>query len=206
MTNPILQTHPTSVYFWNSEAYHSGKYNLIINQGSTGSSKTFSILQLLITIALAEKKDIQIMGPSSKRLGRGALKDFIKIMHEMDLWKDIDWHDTKSRATFKTGVTIEFFPLDDPDIARGPRRQIGFINEANLVPEAVYVQLRMRTKEVMFLDFNPADNFCYIYPLIDAKNPKTCYIHSTYRDNQYCAPDVIEYVNSLSPDMFRVYA
>lgn len=195
----------TDVFGWNKEAYDSGKYSLIINQGSSSSSKTYSIIQLLITIAYQEKKEIQICGPSYNRLARGAMKDFRKIMESWGLFKKEEWHDTKSKYTFPSGSYIEFFPLDSADIARGPRRDICFINEANLIAPSVFEQLNLRTNNVMFVDFNPADNYSYLYNLIDSDKPDIKFIKSTYKDNHFLDQRTIDAIEALPPDMFRIY-
>ena len=49
----------TDIFFKNLEAYEA-KHNLIINQGSTGSSKTWSVLQLLYTIAKFSEEGLVI--------------------------------------------------------------------------------------------------------------------------------------------------
>ena len=44
---------------------------------------------------------------------------------------------------------------------RGPRRDILFINEANNVPYETFVQLEIRTREVIWIDYNPVAEFWY---------------------------------------------
>jgi phage terminase large subunit len=219
-----VQVKPTKVFFWNKQAYDSG-YSLIINQGASSSSKTYSILQLLITIAASTKTDIQICAPSYNRLSRGAMKDFKRIMQDdWKIWNRGKWNETKSTFSFANGSVIEFFPLDDANVAKGPRRDICYINEGNLIALSVYEQLMMRTNKCMFIDFNPSDNSCYLYTLADKAKmyvsregieindngePDICFIKSVYKDNDYIEPKTKKYLEGLqvdNPQLYRIYA
>lgn len=179
-----LRIKATPVFWANKAAYESGKYRRIINQGSTRSSKTYSVVQLLITIAASQKnKQISITSPSLPHLKKGARKDFLEIMENWQLFREDEFNRTDNKYTFaKTGSYIEFFGSDEAGKARGPGRDILFINEANLLDEQVYIQLALRTKETVFLDFNPADEYNYVYQLIDLDESK--FIHSTYLNNR----------------------
>ena len=172
----------TPVFEANKNAYDSGKYRVIANQGSTRSSKTFSLCQLLPVIALSEKKEITVCSPSLPHLKRGARKDFLDIIKDWGLYNDDDFNKTDNVYRFpKTGSYIEFFGADEVQKLRGPGRDILYINEANLLSHAAYVQLSLRTKDVCFIDFNPADEYSWVYDVADAEG--NLLIHSTYKNN-----------------------
>jgi phage terminase large subunit len=83
-----------------------------IVQGGTSSSKTFSIL--LILIAYCQKypnNEVSIVSESIPHLKRGALKDFIKILASRNEFK----HDSLNRSDLKyyfpNGSYIEFFSV-----------------------------------------------------------------------------------------------
>ncbi|HYH14832.1 MAG TPA: hypothetical protein VD794_06425 [Flavisolibacter sp.] len=71
---PIVEINTTPVFWANKEAYDSGKYRAIANQGSTRSSKTYSLSQLMVDIASGGKnmltgkpygfKSISVVSPS----------------------------------------------------------------------------------------------------------------------------------------------
>jgi phage terminase large subunit len=198
----------TPVYRANQRAYKEG-YRRIINQGSTRSSKTFSIVQLLIRIALSNnKKEISIVSPSLPHLKMGAMKDFLDIMDDWEFYNDNHFHKTDSIYTFPdTKSTIQFFGAEDAKRVRGPGRDILYINEANLVPEKSYKQMALRTRETVFLDFNPADDYSYVYDLIDKENTK--FIHSTYLNNLGNLPqeiiDEIEDLKNADQNLWKVF-
>ena len=132
----------TPVFTANLEAYNEKKYRVIANQGSSRSSKSYSIAQLLIKIAIEEKKHITVCSPSLPHLKRGARKDFLDILKATNLYSDNDFNKTDNIYKFPaTGSTIEFFGADETNKLRGPGRDILFINEANLLPREAYTQL-----------------------------------------------------------------
>ena len=172
----------TPVFGANKRAYDSGKYRVIANQGSTRSSKTFSICQLLIVIALKEKKQITFCSPSLPHLKRGARKDFLDILKDWGLYVDSDFNKTDNIYKFpSTGSYVEFFGADEVDKLRGPGRDILYINEANLISMESYTQLALRTKGTIFIDFNPADEYSWVYNVADLQT--NILIHSTYLNN-----------------------
>ena len=71
----------TNVFERNILAYEKPS-QLIINQGGTSSSKTYSILQLLFLIALLQKKPriISVVSFALPHLKLGAIRDFNNIL------------------------------------------------------------------------------------------------------------------------------
>ncbi len=130
-------------------------------QGGTSASKTISILLTLIDKAQRDTTPTltSIVSESTPHLKRGAIRDFKNIMQAHNYWKDSAWNATNSIYTFETGSQIEFFSADMPDKLRGARRDRCFINEANNVPLDAFDQLEVRTKEFIYLDWNPTNEF-----------------------------------------------
>lgn len=160
-------------------------------QGGTSSSKTVSILLILIGLAQSDKEPTlaSVVSESFPHLKRGAMRDFKQIMTEHKYWKDALWNATDCIYTFETGSKIEFFSVDQPDKVRGPRRDRLFINEANNVPYEAFDQLEVRTKEFVYLDWNPVTEFWFyneVKPRDDADH-----IILTYRDNEALSPEIV---------------
>lgn len=130
--------------------------------GGTSASKTISILIWLIDYAQSNKgKKIDIMSESYPHLEDGAIKDFKSIMIDRGYWKDERWNSTKHVYEFETDSIIKFISIDKLGKAHGPRRDVLFINEANNIQYGIYEQLEVRTKEVIWLDWNPTNEFWY---------------------------------------------
>src|SRR5258708_29253871 len=92
-------------------------------QGGTASSKTISILPLLIDYANTDEKPTitSIVSESFPHLRRGAMRDFQNIMEAHHYFDENRWDKTNSVYTFETGSKIEFFSADQSDKVRGPR-------------------------------------------------------------------------------------
>jgi len=178
----------TRIFGLNNEAWLSGKRRAL-NEGGTYSSKTWSILQLLILIAQHTKHPllISIVSESLPHLKRGAIRDFFKILDESQD-NNPRYNKTEHTYTFGNGV-IEFFGADEADKVRGPRRDILFINEGNNVPWETARGLDIRTKLFTFVDWNPVSEFwAHEYESAGKLIPgwlydeDSAYIHSTYKD------------------------
>jgi phage terminase large subunit len=154
-----------------------------IVQGGTSSSKTFSIIPLLISYAIENPmSEISIVSESIPHLKRGAIKDFQKIMILCDLYKDSQMNKSYLKYRFKNGSYIEFFSVDQPDKLRGARRDILFVNECNNIDFESYQQLSVRTKKFIYLDYNPTNEFWVHTELMN--DIDTDFVVLTYKDNE----------------------
>jgi phage terminase large subunit len=162
-----------------------------IVQGGTSSSKTFSIIPILIQYALQEpNSEISIVAESIPHLKRGCIRDFIKIMVWLNSYKDQNFNKSDLKYKFSNGSYIEFFSADQPDKLRGARRDILFINECNNVHFEAYNQLAIRTKKFIYLDYNPTQEFWVHTELI--KDPDSDFIILTYKDNEALDPAIVK--------------
>jgi phage terminase large subunit len=176
-----LKIKATPVFYANKKAYEEG-YPIICNEGGSRSSKSYSVVQLLIHIAISKPNTrISMVSHSLPHIKRGVYRDFKNILEQWGIWDEKDFRYTDFIYTFKNGSYIELFGLEDPDKAKGPARDILFVNEANLISKALFDQLLIRTTGQSFLDWNPADFISWVYEVAD--NPKNKRIHSTYLNN-----------------------
>ena len=203
-----LKIKATPVFYANKKAYEEG-YPVICNEGGSRSSKSYSVVQLLIHIAISNPNTrISMVSHSLPHIKRGVYRDFKGIMEQWNIWDEKDFRYTDFIYTFKNGSYIELFGLEDPDKAKGPARDILFVNEANLISKALFDQLLIRTTGQVFLDWNPADFISWVYEVAD--NPQNKRIHSTYLNNISNLSDSqirnIEQYKDLPDDfMWKVY-
>lgn len=182
---------------------------IICNEGGTRSSKTYSILQLLIYFMYKgnmKHKTISVVSESLPHLKRGAMKDTLDIIKTEGLYDEKFHNKTDNKYTINTN-TIEFFGAEDYTKVTGAGRDFLFLNECNNVNWQVFQQLQMRTKILTFLDWNPTSTFWFHEYLKDQDN--VGYIHSTYKDNQFVSKNTIELLNSMKdkdPNFYKVYA
>lgn len=199
---------PSSVLFTTYKAYQQG-WPIICNEGGSRSGKSYSTIQILVSIATTEpNKRISIVSHSLPHIKRGAWRDLKQILEKTGNYYE-DWMRwTDFVYTFPNGSYIELFGLEDEGKARGPGRDILFINEANLISKPVFDQLAMRTVGTIFLDWNPADFRSWVYDVAD--DPKNCCIHSTYLDNIHNLSEqqiayIEGYKTAADPFMWKVY-
>lgn len=203
-----LRTKATPVFYANKKAYESG-FPIICNEGGSRSSKSYSIVQLLIHLANTTPKiRISIVSHSLPHIKRGVYRDFRKIMEDWLLWSDSKFSYSDYIFTFDNGSYIELFGLEDDSKARGPARDILFINEANLIKKSLYEQLLIRTTGQVFLDWNPADFVSWVYEVAD--KPQNKRIHSTYLNNisnltTSQIANIEQYKNLPDDFMWKVY-
>lgn len=182
--------------------YHSDK-RVIINQGGTGSSKTWSVLQLIIALCWqaymnGEQILISIFSTSLPHLKKGAYRDFKEILRSHNLYSD-DNHNKTDHIYTLFGSEIEFIGLDDPDKARGPRRDYAYLNEANLLTKEHYRQIAQRTRQQVFLDLNPSDNYSWVYEMADSGDEDIEVIVSNYKDNPFLSEGEKKEIERLVP-------
>jgi len=200
-----MNSQTTAIFSRNLAAFNEGKRRAC-NEGGTSSSKTWSILQLLIYFAQTADRPllISVVSESFPHLSRGCIRDFRNILG--DAWQDSRWSKSHHIYTFGNGV-IEFFSADEPSKLRGGRRQILFLNEANNVPYDGFKELDIRTELFTFLDWNPVSEFWAHESLIG--RDENAYIHSTYLDARELLPDAvvknIESNKDTDPNWWNIY-
>jgi len=161
-------------------------------QGGTSASKTVSIVLWLIALAQSDKKPTltSIVSESFPHLKRGVMRDFLMIMQEHGYFVDKRWNKSDYTYTFETGSKIEFFSVDQPSKVRGPRRDRLFINEANNIPYEAFDQLEVRTKDFIYLDWNPTNEF-WFYEEVKSRDD-TELIILTYLDNEALSKEIVD--------------
>ena len=167
------------------------KKRVRIVRGGTSSSKTFSIIPMLITYAVQNKGvEISIVAESIPHLRRGAIRDFLKIMDMVGMYKDDNWNKSSLTYTYSNGSFIEFFSADQPDKLRGARRDVLFVNECNNIDWESYYQMAIRTRKFIYLDYNPVAEFWVDTELMDDKDSDMVVL--TYKDNEALDESIVK--------------
>lgn len=199
---------------------YESMYRININRGGTSSSKTGSLIRLFLLWLVTGRLDasrsfesgtLSIVRKYSATLTKSVQRDFEALLDEYDLRKTVDVN--KSEKTYRYGKRIiEFIGIDDPQKARGPRRDILYCNEANELTREDFFQLFIRTKYKTFLDFNPDDEDIWINTELEQKRSikekDVNVIVSTYRDNPFLEKamvDEIERLERTDPQYWKIY-
>lgn len=191
----------------NADALATGKYRIIANKGGTRSTKTWSLLQLMLIIATSQKVLISIVSESMPHLRKGAMRDMERILDNAKLVEDKHYqrNRTENTLTFPNGGMIEFFSVDSYTKVHGAQRDYLFINECNNIEWEIYRQLAIRTSKVVFLDWNPRSAFWWDERLEGRGD--SILIKSTYLDNPFLSASQIAEIESNKGDenWWRVY-
>jgi len=174
--------------------------------GGTSASKTVSIMIWLISYAQTyPNKVISVVSESYPHLKRGAMRDFLSIMESQHNFQDNRWNKTESVYTFETGSIIEFFGVESWEKVKGARRDVLFINEANHITYETFTQMEVRTKETIFLDWNPEALF-WFYTKVKNR-PDVDFITLTYKDNEALDQQIVDTIEARRSDVqwFKVY-
>lgn len=185
---------------------------VLLVQGSTRSSKTWSTLQALNVVASKSKRKrkISVVSESLPHLKAGAITDFENMLTSEGTWRDSQWHDTNKRYSYAKGA-IEFFSASDMGRVTGPSRDWLYVNEGINIDWKVYQQLAARTTEKIIVDFNPAYEFWGHTNLLqntDWPAGSIKLIKSTYRDNDMLTAAQIMDIESnrnIDPEWWKVY-
>lgn len=145
------------------------------------------------------------MSESMPHLRKGAMRDFLNIMQEHNYFQESQWEKTNSIYTFPNGSIIEFFGVESWEKVKGARRDILFVNEANHISFETFTQLEIRTKKIIWLDWNPENEFWW-YTDVQPNNDVD-FLTLTYLDNEGCPPEIVQSIESRRNNInwFKVY-
>jgi phage terminase large subunit len=180
--------------------------------GGTSASKTISILLILIDKCQSAANNnqqllVSVVSESLPHLKRGVMRDFLNIMEGHGYFSDPSWNRTDFIYSFSPTVRMEFFGVDTPDKVRGPRRDILFMNEANNCPFESFEQLEVRTKQEIWLDWNPTNEFWFYSEILPYRAEDLDFITLTYKDNESLDAAIVKSIEARkhNTNWWKVY-
>ena len=184
---------------------------ICVLQGGTRSGKTYSILLGLIEFAYKNKGKglyITIARKTFPALRGTAMRDFFEILKKENLY-DERLHNKSSSLYALYGNYFEFISVDQPARVRGRKRDILFLNECNEFGFEEYTQLALRTTYKIIIDFNPSEEYHWLYTqIIDADRDDVDFHVSTYKDNPFLEESTIseiERLKEVDENLWRVF-
>lgn len=168
-------------------------------EGSSGSSKTFSVIQYLIEKAMTERITITGFRDDQTTCKDSIVADFMRVMGEQfHQWRDSCWNSQRMEYKFPNGSLMQFRGANFPSKLHGPRRQIAWLNEVMEISYEAYRQIVMRTSDKVILDWNPSLNTHWVFEKV-LKRDDVHYVHSTYRDNPLLPANAVAEIEALEP-------
>jgi phage terminase large subunit len=181
---------------------------ILVEQGGTRSGKTYNILMWLIFDYCRSNKGkiVSIVRKTFPAIRASVMRDFFEILVNAQLYVEEN-HNKSSNEYQLFGNTIEFVSVDQPQKIRGRKRNLLFLNEANELSLEDWRQLLLRTTGRVILDYNPSDEFHWIYEEVLTRDDCE-FRQTTYKDNKFLEPEVvaeIERLKDIDENYWRVY-
>lgn len=190
------------------------KKKYIVCQGGGDAGKTVTILQRLALKCINKGKRLATVAsmtiPAAKA---GALRTFQKYVVP-DVQNYIHkYNETDRTYTFYNNSKLEFKSYEDELAAQGSERDDLFVNECNHQPYNIFWQLKRKTRDQIFLDYNPVSPFWVHDKLLKRSEDDREYFNKVqlyivdHRHNPFLSVEDHEaYENIADPDLFRVYS
>jgi len=222
MTSNSIDFLATKVFKDIWTASQSGNYKLIVEEGSSRSSKTWSNFQNLFldlfenplttcTILRDTQKscreivEIDWVKWLSDPMGRKkelenkkiTVVEFDAYLKKESLLKYFLRNKTNHTWTFlHNNSFIRFTGLDDEDDAMGMTQDICWINEPYKFSHEVYKQLSQRTSKYILFDWNPKQTH---WVNEEKRKENTITLFSTFEDNPFCPIESKIQIQSYQP-------
>lgn len=166
----------------------SRKYRYIIHEGSSRSSKTYSIIDCFDLYARSEKnKRMTVWRDTRIDCKKTVLTDALKHHKRTSRYKvGYDFNKTESIFTYINDSTVEIHGTDDEETVHGLTQDAAWLNEPYKISRDTFDQIDQRTSDFVVLDWNPKKDH-WIDDL--KKDPRAIVIKSTFRDNPFCPPE-----------------
>lgn len=184
----------TIVFQKNWDAIHAldengeRKYKYIINEGSSRSSKTYSLIDCYDLYARSkENKRLTVWRDTKTDCRKTVLVDILKHHKTTSRYKvGYGFNKTESIFTYQTDSTVEIHGTDDEETVHGLTQDAAWINEPYKISRETFDQIDQRTSDFIFLDWNPKKDH-WIDDL--KKDSRAIVIKSTFKDNPFCPPE-----------------
>lgn len=179
--------------------YNAGT-RVIVNEGSSRSTKTFSIIQFLIMQAL-NVPGTRITASRAKLtwLKATVIPDFKEVMRDhFNEWDENAWSISESIYRYPNESEFAFVGIDEKQKLHGRKQDYAWVNEAVEIERPEFLQLALRTTKQLILDYNPAYESHWIYDQVIPRDDCTL-IKSTYKDNPFLLPEIKQEIERLEP-------
>ena len=192
----VFEQNWNAIHAVNSDG--SRKYRYIINEGSSRSSKTFSLIDCYDLYARANKnKRLTVWRNTKVDCKKTVLNDVLRHLKSTDRYCQGNvYNKTESILSYNTGSTFEIHGTDDENTVMGLTQSAAWLNEPYAISKTVFDQIDQRTSDFIFLDWNPKQSH-FIEDL--KKDPRSLLIKSTFRDNPFCPEESRNKILSYQP-------
>ena len=184
----------------------------IVLQGGRRSTKSFTVLQVLIDDSITNQNWISVVvGSDIPHMRRGILMDMLRLTNAYECNKKYLREYNKSTFTFTytSGSVIIFTSLDNEDDAKMTDINNAYMSEANMIKNgfAIYNQLSMQVKNKIYIDYNPVTPF-WVHNKLIGRVDVVRFI-TDHRDNTFLSAGQHHAIETQYPhgsEQWKVYA
>lgn len=164
-------------------------FRYVVLEGSTRSSKTWSIAQgvLLrcvnepgITVTCFRKEEKNHTTTTMKTVA-----EVISTFKSAGLKVRYTFNKQEKTYTFDNGSILRFVGTLDPGKLHGAEQDYAWLNEVMEIGYDAYKQISQRTRRQIIFDFNPSLNNHWLFSKILTQTDRVMYRHSTFEDNPF---------------------
>ena len=183
------------------------KRNVVL-QGSARSGKTIALCQYFILKCLNEW-DNEILTISRKTfpsLRGSVMRDFFDVLMSLKIYNEGNHNKTTNEYKIRNNL-VEFVSVDQPQKIRGRKRGYCWLNESNEFDYESYLQFNIRTQKQVFFDYNPSDEYHWIYEKIIPRKD-TWFLKSTFMENPFLEKALVDEIYRLKDEdenLWKVY-
>ena len=181
---------------------------IVVEQGGTRSGKTYNILMWIVFNYCPKnsKKIVTVCRKTFPALRATVMRDFLEILRTHEIYNE-DHHNKSNSEYVLYGNLIEFTSLDQSQKIRGRKRDLLFINEGNELFWEDWQQLIFRTQERIIIDYNPSDEYHWIYDKVIPRDDCD-FFKTTYLNNPFLEDSIkleIERLKDTDPQYWQIY-
>lgn len=212
-----MELAATEVFEWNWNAIHepcphncggdkdcdwclgsNRKYKYIINEGSSRSSKTYSLIDCYdLYCRNNENKRLTVWRDTKTDCKKTVFSDTKKRLRATDRWLvDHKFNATELILLYSTDSTFEIHGTDDEETVHGLTQDGAWLNEPYKISRDTFDQIDQRTSDFLIIDWNPKK----AHWIDDVKKDKRAIvIKSTFKNNPFCPPEQKRKILSYQP-------
>lgn len=164
------------------------KYKYLVNEGSSRSSKTYSIIDIFDLYARRHRNKRGTIWRTSKEEAVSAVLPDIEKRHQLTNRYNVGYTHklTDNSFHYNNGSRVEFHGADTINRKIGLTQDFAWFNEPYSVSKELFNHVDQRTSDFIFIDWNPKQKH-WIDQL--KKNRRTFFLKSTFKDNPFCPPN-----------------
>jgi phage terminase large subunit len=188
---------------------HQATKPVVVCVGGAGSSKSYSLAQLIVWKLINEKDKVLAVGRKTlPALRMTAYLLIVNLLKSYDLYQLCDHNKTEHTIDFR-GNRLQFFSLDDPEKIKSFNANEIWLEEANEFTFEDYTIIKLRLNRDpgpdlnhIYLSFNPVES--WIFDKLEI--PDAQWIHSTYKDNPFLSEAYTQLLEGLKDQDMNYYS